>query len=222
MGGNVSLSLAREYQFRATDMIQGGIIPMRRTPPKPRQGLVVRTATESDLAAIAQGMNCFYRGHNLWSPVADSLLRNFLVQKVGDIRLNQLYVVTRGSQILGGLSVSDRTKLVRMRVARTPGYVRMMGTLLGVLPKDGILRALTIRRVWFAEGELDAGRYLWQHLRYQLRDRGNCLGIAYDPRDPLADLFQVPFWLPMVKARYLVRATGPLETDRYTYCIAGA
>jgi len=91
-----------------------------------------------------------------------------------------------------------------------------------MLPKDGVLRALTVRRVWFTEGELDAGRYLWQRLRYQLRDRGNCLGIAYDPRDKLADLFQVPFWLPLVKARYLVRATGPLDPERTTYCIAGA
>lgn len=220
--GNVSLSLARRYQFRATDLIQGGIIPMRRTPPKARPELSVRTATDTDLPAIAEGMNSFYREHNLWSPVTPASLQGWLDQQIAGLRPHQLYVVTRGSHILGGLSLSDRTQLVRMKVARAPGYVRLLGSLLGLLSNDGVLRALTVRRVWFAEGELDAGRYLWQRLRYRLRDRGNCLGIAYDPRDKLAKLFQVPFWLPLVKARYLVRATGPLEPERYTYCIAGA
>jgi hypothetical protein len=68
---------------------------------------------------------------------------------------------------------------------------------------------------------LEAARYLWNSLRYELRERGNCLGIAYDPRDRLADVFQIPFWLPMFKARYLVRASDQLEAERLTYCIAG-
>ncbi len=220
--GNVSLALARRYQFQATDLIQGGVIPVCPTPPKPRPELIVRTATGTDLPAIAEGMNNFYREHNLWSPVTPASLQGLLDQQIARVRPNQLYVVTRGSHILGGLSLSDRTQLVRMKVARAPGYVRLLGSLLGVLPEDGVLRALTVRRVWFAEGELDAGRYLWQLLRYQLRGRGNCLGIAYDRRDKLADLFQVPFWLPLVKARYLVRATGPFDPERSTYCIAGA
>jgi hypothetical protein len=68
---------------------------------------------------------------------------------------------------------------------------------------------------------LEAARYLWGSLRYDLRERGNCLGIAFDPRDRLADVFQIPFWLPMFKARYLVRASDPIETERLIYCIAG-
>jgi hypothetical protein len=51
--------------------------------------------------------------------------------------------------------------------------------------------------------------------------QGNCLGIAYDLRDLLADLFQIPVWLPMFKARYLVHAAAPLEAKRLVYCIAG-
>ena len=221
MEGNVSLSLAHLYQFQATDLIQGGIVPMRKTPPKLQPGLVVRPAANADLPAIAEGVNRFYRDHNLWSPASLSLLESFLDQEVAGVYPNQLYVVTRGNQILGGLSLSDRTNLVRMRISHAPAYVRTLGTLLGVLPKSGILRALTIRRVWFVEGELNAGRYLWQQLRYRLRDRGNCLGIAYDPSGRLAELFRVPFWLPMFKARYLVRAPEPSDAKRHTYCVAG-
>jgi GNAT superfamily N-acetyltransferase len=219
---NVTLSLARQYQLHATPLIQGSTIPMRRRPPKPRPQFAVRLATTSDLPTVAEGMNQHYRAHNLWSPVTSVSLQEFLDQQVAGVRPNQLYVVTRGDRILGGLSLSDRTSLVRMRVAHAPGYVQLLGRWLGVLPQDGVLRALTVRRVWFVEGELEAGRYLWQQLRYRLRDQGNCMGIAYDPRDKLADLFQAPFWLPMVKAHYLVRATGSLEPERFTYCVAGA
>jgi hypothetical protein len=37
----------------------------------------------------------------------------------------------------------------------------------------------------------------------------------------LAEVFQVPLWLPMFKACYLVRTYDPLEVERLTFCIAG-
>ena len=194
-------------------------MPVRVRPPKPEPGLAVRLAAEYDLAAIAEGMNRFYHQHDLWSPVSEASLKSFIERQVDGVRPNRLYVVARGDQVLGGLSLSDRTGLVRMRIACAPAFVRLLGSALGVLPRSGILRALTVRRVWFCEGELEAGRYLWQQLRYLLRERGDSLGIAYDPRGPLAGVFQIPFWLPMFKARYLVRAGD--VSDRLIYCVAG-
>lgn len=221
MAGNLSLKLAEQYGFKPTMPIQGGIVPMRKKPPSSIPGLEVRPAERNDLPAIVEGMNAFYREHNLWSPVSVDTLEEFLAREVTGVKPNQLYVVVRGGEILAGLNLSDRTKLVRMRLARAPWFLRLLGGWLGVLPSSGILDALTVRRVWFREGELEAARYLWSSLRYELRDQGNCLGVAYDPRDRLAEVFQIPFWLPMFKARYLVRAPDPLEADRLIYCIAG-
>jgi GNAT superfamily N-acetyltransferase len=221
MAGNVSLSLADHYGFRTTKPIQGGIVPMRKSPPASIPDLDVRPANRDELSVIVEGMNAFYREHNLWSPVSVDSLDEFLGQEVAGVKPNQLYVAVRDGQIVAGLSLSDRTRLVRMRLARAPWYVRLLGGWLGLLPASGILDALTVRRVWFQERELAAGRYLWDSLRYQLRGQGNCIGLAYDPRDRLADLFQIPFWLPMFKARYLVRASAPLEAERSIYCIAG-
>ena len=221
MEGNASLKLADRYGFKATNPIQGGIVPMRRRPPASIPGLEVRVAERNELPAIAEGMNAFYREHNLWIPVNVDTLEDFLKQEVNEVKPNQLYVAVRGDKVVAGLSLSDRTKLVRMRLARAPWYVRILGGWLGMLPSSGILEALTVRRVWFREGELEAARYLWDSLRYELREQGNCLGIAYDPRDRLADVFRIPFWLPMFKARYLVRASDPLQSERLIYCIAG-
>jgi GNAT superfamily N-acetyltransferase len=221
MDGNVSLNLADQYGFQATKPIQGGTVPMRKSPPPSIPDLEVRLANRNELPAIVEGMNAFYCKHNLWSPVSVDTLEEFLGQEVAEVKPNQLYVAVRGEEVVAGLSLSDRTKLVRMRLARAPWYVRLLGGWLGLLPASGILDALTVRRVWFQEGELEAARYLWNSLRYELREKGNCLGIAYDPRDRLADVFQIPFWLPMFKARYLVRASDPLEVEKLVYCIAG-
>jgi len=221
LAGNVSRGLAREVGFVPSEPVRGGVVPMRRRPPSERRDLEVRAATENDLPAIAEGMNHFHREHNLWTPVTASTLRAFLELGVAGITPNQLYVVTKAGQTVGGLSVSDLTGLVRMRISRAPRLTRMIGSWLGILPRSGILRALTVRRIFFADGELAAGRHLWQQLRYRLRKRGDCLGIAYDPRSPVAKLFQLPPWLPMFEACYLVRADS-LETERPTYCIAGA
>jgi GNAT superfamily N-acetyltransferase len=221
MAGNASLKLAEQYGFQATHQIQGGVVPMRKSPPVPLPDLEVRPADRSELPAVVEGMNAFYRGHNLWSPVSVDTLEEFLGREVAGVKPNQLYVAVRGGEVLAGLSLSDRTELVRMRLDRAPWYVRSLGGWLGLLPPSGILDSLTVRRVWFQEDELEAGRCLWQTLRYELRDETNSLGIAYDPRDRLTDLFQIPFWLPMFKARYLVRASGPLEPERLIYCVAG-
>ncbi len=219
---NVSLSLAERYQFRATNLIKGAIIPMRRSPPRSQGELAVRAAKEMDLSAVAMGMNSFYREHNLWSPVTATSLRECQSQEVCGVRPNQIYIVTRNERVVGGLSVSDRTRLVRMRIAKAPAPVRLLGQAIGVLPQDGVLRSLTVRRVWFAEGELDAGRYLWESLRYELREKGTCLGISYDSADRLKALFRVPFWMPVVKARHLVRAKVPFDDRRRIYCVVGA
>ncbi|MBN1453020.1 MAG: GNAT family N-acetyltransferase [Anaerolineales bacterium] len=221
MAGNVSLKLADQLGFRATKPIQGGVVPMRKHPPAAIPDLEVRLAERSELPAIVGGMNAFYREHDLWSPVSVDTLEEFLDREVAGVKPNQLYVAVRGGQAVAGLSLSDRTKLVRMRLARAPWVVRRLGAWLGILPSSGILDALTVRQFWFHEGELEAARYLWGSLRYNLRKQGNCLGVAYDPRDRLADVFQIPFWLPMFKARYLVRAPTLLESERLIYCIAG-
>lgn len=221
MAGNVSLDMADRYGFKPTRMIQGGIVPMRKNPPTSIPDLEVRPAERNELPAIAEGMNAFYREHNLWAPVSVDTLEDFLRQEVDEVKPNQLYVAVRGGEVVAGLSLSDRTELVRMRLTRAPWYVRMLGNWLGLLPASGVLDALTVRRVWFREAELEAARYLWDSLRYDLREQGNCMGVAYDPRDRLADVFRIPFWLPMFKARYLVRASNPPDPERLIYCIAG-
>ena len=221
MQGNLSLKLAGHFHFQSTGPIQGGVIPVRKRPPARRPDLEVRQARPAELAHIADGMNRFYREHNLWSPVSADGLVEFLEKEVAGVQPNMLYVVARGAEIVAGLSLSDCTELVRMRIARAPWYLRVLGGLLGVLPTSGVLRAMTARRVWFDAGELPAGRYLWQTLRFRMRDRADGLGIAYDPRDRLKDLFQVPVWIPMFPARYLVQLPGILESERLTYCLAG-
>ena len=219
--GNVTLALTEAYQCQITGAIQGGVVPMSQSAPTTKPGLTVRAADQDDLVAIAGGMNEFYQEHNLWSPVSTGALEGFLNAEVAGIRPNQLYVATRNDRIVAGLSISNRTKLIRMKITNLPGYARWLGAVLGVLPRDGILRALTVRHVWFAEGELEPARVLWRTLRYRLRDQGNSLGVAYDPRDQLAAVFQIPFWLPMFKARYAVRAGTALDPDRPVYCLAG-
>jgi hypothetical protein len=149
------------------------------------------------------------------------LLDRFRNTKIAGIRPNELYVATRNGLIAAGLSVSNRTKLIQMKIENLPRYAQLLGALLGILPRDGLLRALTARHVWFVDGELQTARYLWQSLRHMLREQGNCLGIAYDPRDRLADVFRIPFWLPMFQASYAVRANTTQDPDRPIYCLAG-
>ena len=156
---------------------------MRRSAPKAMPGLSVRRASDDDLLVFADGVNTFYRDHNLWSPVTANDLQAFMEKEVAGMRPNALYVVTRDDRVVGGLSVSNQSSLVRMKLSNTPTLLRMLGALLGILPKNGVLDSLTVRRVWFQEGELEAARTLWQHIRYRLRHRyGSQNASSYDQR----------------------------------------
>jgi hypothetical protein len=219
--GNVTLTLAKSYQCQITGAIEGGVVPMLRSASAGTQGLAVRAVEQDDLAEVADGMNAFYQAHNLWTPVTPGLLDRFRNSQVAGIRPNELYVAARHQRITAGLSISNRTELIRMKIENLPGYARVLGSVLGILPRDGILKALTVRHVWFVDGELESARTLWQTLRHTLRDQGNCLGIAYDPRDKLGDVFRIPFWLPMFPAHYAVRGGAALDPDRLIYCLAG-
>ena len=137
-----------------------------------------------------QAMNTYYREHDLWTPVTAGGLAEFRDQSLMGIHPNELWVLTRGSRLLAGFSLSDRTRLVRMQIQRASAPVRLLGALLGILPRSGELRSLTIRRIWYQEGELEAGRNLWEQARYQFRNRGSSLGIAYDPTDNLGQVFR--------------------------------
>jgi len=43
--GNISTALTKKYQFQSTKSIQGGVVPMRRSDPKLKPELNVRTAS---------------------------------------------------------------------------------------------------------------------------------------------------------------------------------
>jgi ribosomal protein S18 acetylase RimI-like enzyme len=220
--GNVSAVLARRLGFQATAPVRGALVPVRRTAPRPSRELRVRQAAAPDWPGVAAAMNAFYAEHDLWSPASAASLADFTAREVGGMRPNRLYLVERGGEPVAGLSVADRTPLVQMVVSRAPPLLRATGRALRLLAPDGALRALTVRHVWFRPGELAAARFLWQTLRFSLRERGGCLGVAYDPRDRLADVFRVPRWLPTFPARYLVRAAAPAQPGRPIYCVAGA
>jgi GNAT superfamily N-acetyltransferase len=222
MEDNVSAGLVQALGFQATPPVRGALVPARRRPPSGAEGLRVRRAVPEEAARIAAGMNAYYAEHNLWSPVSPDSLAAFAARELSGVRPNHLYVAARGSELVAGLSVSDRTGLLRMAVTRASPLVRAAGWALGILPADGALRALTVRQLWFRPGERAAARLLWQTLRHEAQAQGRSLGIAYDPRDPAADVYRLPRWLPTFSARYLVRAAAKLEPERPTYCVAGA
>ncbi len=220
--GNPISRLVKELGFEATAPIRGALVPTRRSAPDGPADLCVRPAGAQDGPQIASCMNAFYAAHNLWSPVSADSLAAFAAREVGGVRPNRLYVAARAGELVAGLSVSDRTAVVRMVVTRAEPLVRAAGRALGILPADGALRALSVRQVWFRPGELAAAQLLWQTLRFALREPGRCLGIAWDPRDPVAGVFRLPRWLPSFPARYLVRAAARIQPERLTYCVAGA
>jgi len=177
----------------------------RFEPPPPLAGISIRPATPDDYPAIVQQSNQFYADYNLYPPLTvDSLAARLgAALKVYDYQV----AVDAQNRLVAGTMISERARLLVDEFVNAPPEMRP------TLPPDGILRALEVGMTWFED--VDAARQLWQTIRWAYRERVNNPIANYDPRGPLAAVFETePGPVPPVEIVLAIRAPLTLNTDR--------
>jgi GNAT superfamily N-acetyltransferase len=217
--GNVgSTANAKKWANQIGGQVVNSPIPMRSKPPKSVNGITVREANEKELEGIAQQLNTFYHGYNFYRPQTAKTLHHWLHDSMLDTPVNHYRVaVDSSNRLLAGLGLREAGRLMTLYVEKLPRMIRIANIFLKVVPSDGEMRNLEADKLWFAPGQLEAARYLWQTSRWEWRERGTGLLLSYDPRSPIAQILQNPAWMPTTSVSLAVRAPVPMSASRLLY-----
>jgi GNAT superfamily N-acetyltransferase len=219
-GNTGSQANAARWANQTTGQVAVTPVPMRSRAPRPLRAVnssdvVIRAAEAADLEQLAAGIDAFYQSYNLSRPVDAQELAGWINRSPLGQQVNHYVVaVDRSGRIVAGVGLYEESRLLSTEITRMPPLVRLAARAVRVVPKDGTMRNLHAKMVWFAPGRLAAGRQLWQTVRWERRDRGTSILITTDPRDPVRQMLQNPRWLPTTSFTFAVRSKQVLSADR--------
>ena len=123
-----------------------------------------------------------------------------------------------GGTIVAGAAVTERFKLMTDHVDHIPRPLELLSHLVSVFPTDRVIRTIELSLAWHAPGRVDAGRMLWDAIRYEWRDSATHVAGIADPRGSLVEAFHVgPTLIPRVQLMIPMQSPVPLDTARLVY-----
>jgi len=196
-GNSGSLATSEKWGGVRAQHIRNSLIRTRQKRPTAVSGLTIRKAVPAEYEQIAHALNVFYEEYDLYIPHTAEKLSGWLAETVFKRPFRHYYVaVDSEDNILAGLAVAEQFRVVTMHVQNMPAPVRLLNQLVKMVPSDGILRQLSISKIWYAPEQLATAQFLWESMRWQLRDVGSHLLHSYDSRSHVAKIISPPFWMP--------------------------
>ena len=178
-----SLATARKWCKQLGGRLQTAVLPTSNKPVSQLPRMTVRPVRTTELEQVAQGLNHFYSGYELYMPETAVSLDTWLKQSPFSQPIRHYYVaVNKQGELLAGLGITEQCKVMTMHVTAMPAVVRGLNKLVRMVPADGILRQLSVSKLWFAPDQRQAASHLWETVRWQLRDKGTHLVLTFDPR----------------------------------------
>ncbi len=103
---------------------------------------------------------------------------------------------------------------MKTQVEHMPAWMRLLNTFYHLLQPDGVMRQLSIERLWYMPGCLWAARFLFETVRWEWRNRGNIIQVALDSNDPLLQVFSLFPWDPKLELGVAVRGPVPITEGK--------
>jgi len=212
-----SLATAQRWSTQRLGPVRVVIARVSRKAPN-GHGLEVRPIADGDVDAVVAGVNAFYEPYQLFPPQTPATLAAHLAPTaIGVIRQYRVAVGGDGT-ILAGAAVTERFKMMEDHVDQIPRPLELLGRVVPIIPPDRVIRTIDLSLVWHAPGQLDAGRFVWDAIRYEWRDRATHVGGPADPRGPLADVLRIgPTLIPRVQIMIPVQSSVALDEERPVY-----
>lgn len=212
-----SVRAAATWYRQRIDRVKPAVASMgRRGPDHP--GWEVRPAREEELEELAAKQNDFYADYALYPTQTGESLSLRRGQEFWGRRFREHYVVIGpGRELLAGVALTEEGALMTSRLVRMPAPMKLANVVLRVVPSDGTVRRIVAESLWFARGQPEAARVLWDSIRWLWRGRGTVLMAFLDGRSPLARTIPVPRWMPSRTGSLVIRGPVPIPDDRLVY-----
>ena len=218
-GNEGSLRNAAKWSTQRIDgRTTAGVVKMRSSAPRPIAGLDVRPAEQNDYDEIVQKQNAFYRDFNLYPPRSAETLHEWHSAAPFGFPLREYYVaVDKEGNLVAGLSATEEGKVTTGHVVRLSWPLRVVNFLVRMIPADGVTKRIHGKDMWFAPEKLEAGKYLWESMRWLWRARGTMMMSFYDIQSPLAQVIQAPPYMPRQSGSLVVTGPTPMREEQYIY-----
>lgn len=205
----------------ATQVLGPVRIMIARVPSKPPKtsGVRMRPIEPRDLEAVAARVNEFYADHDLYPPqTAASLSAALEPTSLGEPIRQYRVAVAEDGTIVAGAQITERFKLMTDHLDHVPRPLELLARIVPLIPPDRVIRSAEVHLAWYAPGREAAGRYLWDALRYEWRDRATNVIAEADPRGSLPRMVHVgPTLIPRVQLMAPVQYGERLDPDRPIY-----
>lgn len=187
--------------------------PRRRPRVRPHPGWeVVELAPTGASAAVEELLDQASPG---LAPAVETLDR-WLAHEIAGQRPNHAWgLLDSHGRVLAALALQDDTVVLDLAVTRMPRSVALANRFVGVVGVDGTMRTAQARLAVARTPQ--AGRYLWQQVRWNWRERVTSIVTTVDPASPEHEMLAAPRWLPATAMTLAVRIpagerlTGPIR-----------
>ncbi len=219
--GNIgSVRTANKYMTQLfADRIT--VVPMkpRARPPRPVAGLTVREIEQEEFEQAADRLNAFYREFNLYEPrTAGSLSAWCKTTPFADPFRHYLVAVDANGDLVAGVGVSENYRVRTLHITHMPAALRVLNTVLRIVPADRVTKELDLTKVWFSPGRLRAAHYLLEAVRFRWRDRANMLITWVDKRSPVFQVLNPRPWTPKTSSSLVIlESPVPASAHRPLY-----
>jgi predicted N-acetyltransferase YhbS len=217
---DASRATARKWCREFIDVAFQPVIQTRRSrQPRSTQGIQIRELAPNEYAQFALKQNRYYQTYNLFPPASAETIAHALDVTVADKKPYRFYAAfDAGGDMLAGTQVWCRGLLKNDIFSNPPPPLRILNPLLHILPPDFILRDAAVAGLWHEAGQSQAAQFLWEWLRWELRDAAPNIFLAIDPRDPLrAVTGRPPFFMPKIEITIALRGPTPIERDKLVF-----
>ena len=217
---NASRAVARKWCSEFIDIaFQPLILPVRNLPPKPLKGVQVRELALDECEQFAFKQNAYYQSYNLYPSVdMESMTRTLEVSAEGKKPYGFFVAVDSVGNLLAGVKIWRRGLLKSDFFSKPPKPVRLLNKVTHILPPDLILRDAAMIGLWHEPDQVKTAQFLWETLRWELREQATTLVLTLDPRDPLREVIRTrSLFMPRLEITIAVNSPAPIDRSRLLF-----
>ena len=205
-----SLATARKWAGQIMGPLRIAIVPTTRKPPTKR-GYRIRGIDDDDVEEVVAGSNAFHADANLYPRLTGERLRELLApMDPGGLVRQYRVAVTPAGGIVAGAVVVQRFELMTDHIDRLPTPLALLNKVFHLVPEDGVIRTSEVSLPWYAPGQLQAGRHLWEGVRNEWHGRATHLGTVVDPKSEAAEMCRVGRLTPGPRLLLMVPVSSPV------------
>jgi predicted N-acetyltransferase YhbS len=192
--------------------------PTRSKAPKLPRGLEFREVSDADWVAVAEGITTCYQDHELapkWD--AAQMRDSYEAVPFGERIRGYVVATNEHGEIIAGIGAVFDGLVETGHFERMPLVLRMVDAVFHLLPRDGVLRRVVCRDVWFSRDvarSAEALSALWDFASWTWRAQGNNLMLITDRNGPVSRAIPKKVPIPDVGSRLMVASEPEIDLAR--------